>query len=82
MIKRYTTPLLFVLGLVVGSVATAVVAVADQPHMRNALTALYTAQSELTAASTNKAGHRVNALNDVNNAIVEVKAGIAAGGNY
>jgi len=84
-IKRYLAPLLFVLGLTVGSVCTAVVAIAasSQPHMQNALNALYTAQSELKVASTNKAGHRVNALNDVNSAIAEVKAGIAAGvGSY
>jgi hypothetical protein len=82
MIKRYLAPLLFVLGLVAGSAGTVVVATAAQPHMQNALNALYTAKNELDAASTNKAGHRVNAINYVNDAIAEVKAGIAAGGGY
>lgn len=82
MIKRYTMPLLFVLGLVAGSAGTAVVAIAAQPHMSNALNALYTARNELNAAATNKAGHRVNALNYVNEAISEVKAGMASANGY
>jgi hypothetical protein len=82
MIKRYSMPLLFVLGLVAGSVGTGVVALANQPHMQNALNALYTARNELNAAGTNKAGHRVNAINYVNDAISEVHQGIAAGNGY
>jgi hypothetical protein len=82
MIKRYTMPLLFVLGLVAGSVGTGVVALANQPHMQNALNALYTARTELTAAAQNKAGHRVNALNYVNDAISEVHAGMASANGY
>ena len=82
MIKRYTMPLLFVLGLVAGSVGTGVVAIASQPHMQNALSALYTARNELDAAGTNKQGHRMTAITYVNDAISEVKAGIAAGNGY
>lgn len=72
----------------VGAAAVALVAaisfaggcvVAAQPHMVNALNALQSARSELQEASTNKAGHRVNALRLVNEAIGEVQAGIAAG---
>jgi hypothetical protein len=81
-IKRYLTPLLFVLGLIIGSVSTAVVATAAQPHMQNALNSLYTAQNELNAASTNKGGHRASALNYISEAIQQVKYGIAAGGGY
>ena len=82
MIKRYSMPLLFVLGLVAGSVGTGVVALANQPHMQSALSALYTARNELNAAGTNKAGHRVNAINYVNDAIQEVRSGIAAANGY
>jgi hypothetical protein len=82
MIKRYSMPLLFVLGLVAGSVGTGVVALANQPHMQNALSALNTARNELTAAGTNKQGHRMNAINYINDAISEVRAGIAAGNGY
>ncbi len=53
--------------------------VAAQPHMYNALGALQNARSELQVAESNKAGHRVNALRLVNEAIGEVQAGIAAG---
>lgn len=53
--------------------------VAAQPHMYNALNALQSARSELEMASANKAGHKVNAIRLVNEAIGEVQAGIAAG---
>jgi hypothetical protein len=53
--------------------------VAAQPRMQNALGALQNARSELQMAESNKAGHRVNALRLVNEAIVEVQAGVAAG---
>jgi hypothetical protein len=53
--------------------------VAAQPHMYNALGALQNARSELQVAERDKAGHRVNALRLVNEAIGEVQAGIAAG---
>ncbi|MFI4935447.1 MAG: hypothetical protein ACHP7N_12555 [Caulobacterales bacterium] len=54
------------------------VAVASQPHMDAALADLQAAKGELQVAEANKAGHRVNALNLVNQAISEVQAGIAA----
>jgi hypothetical protein len=54
-------------------------AVAAQPHMQNAISALQTAKSELQVAEHNKGGHRAKALGLVNDAISEVNAGIAAG---
>jgi len=54
-------------------------AVAAQPHMQAALSALQTAKAELDAAIPDKAGHRVKAIALVNDAITEVRAGIAAG---
>ena len=53
------------------------IAQADQPHMEGALADLQTARGELIAATPDKGGHRVNALNLVNQAIGEVRAGIA-----
>jgi hypothetical protein len=50
---------------------------ANQPRMQAALAALTTARSELQAGATNKGGHRMKALELVNDAIVEVQAGIA-----
>lgn len=52
---------------------------AGQPYMQGALKALYNAQTSLNEAAHDKGGHRENALNLVNQAIEEVKAGIAVG---
>ncbi len=54
-------------------------AMAYQGHMWNALHALQNADAQLQAASPDKGGHRVNAINLVNQAIGEVQAGIAVG---
>ena len=53
------------------------IAQADQPHMQSALAELQSARGELQVAVPDKGGHRVNALNLVNQAIGEVRAGIA-----
>jgi hypothetical protein len=55
------------------------VALADQPHMQNALGDLDAAQSELQIALPDKGGHRVNAINLIGQAISEVNLGIQAG---
>jgi hypothetical protein len=54
-------------------------AIAAQPHMQAALSALQTAKAELEAAIADKGGHRVKAIALVNDAITEVHAGIQAG---
>jgi hypothetical protein len=59
------------LGVAIGQ------ATADQPRMHAALDALQMARAELYAANADKGGHRVNALRLVNEAIREVRAGIA-----
>jgi hypothetical protein len=66
-------------GLVAGGYV-AVRATAAQPHMVNALNALQTAKTELQAATPNKGGHREIAIDRVDQAINQVKLGIAAGG--
>jgi len=66
------------IGLALGGTVTGI-ALARQPHMYAARTDLRAAYGELQAASPDKAGHRVNAMNLVNQAIGEVNAGIAAG---
>jgi len=58
---------------------TAGYALAAQVHMQNALRALENARSQLQQALPDKAGHRVNAINLVDQAINETEAGIAAG---
>ena len=54
-------------------------AMAYQGHMWNALHALQNADNQLQMAAPDKGGHRVNAINLVNEAIGEVQAGIAVG---
>ena len=49
---------------------------ADQPHMVAAREHLRLAKIELEAADPDKGGHRVKALERVNDAIVEVDRGI------
>jgi hypothetical protein len=55
---------------------------AGQPHMQAALDALLSAESELSAAETDKGGHRVNALHATRNAIEETRAGISFARNH
>lgn len=50
----------------------------DQPNMRAALDQLNNAKANLEAASNDKGGHRVKAIEYVDKAISEVKDGIAA----
>jgi hypothetical protein len=47
-----------------------------QPHMREAMTALRSAERHLTQATGDKGGHRVRAINLVRQAESEVQAGI------
>lgn len=69
---------LFLGGILSGTVLTGAV-MASQPHMQAALQNLYAARQQLNAATPDKAGHRVKAINLVNQAISETKEGIAAG---
>jgi hypothetical protein len=54
--------------------------VPDQPHMKAALDYLNAAKASLEAAKANKNGHRVKAIKLVNQAISEVKIGMAYAG--
>jgi hypothetical protein len=51
----------------------------DQPHMQAALEYLRSAKSDLEHATSDKGGHRVNAIKLVDQAIDETKKGIEAG---
>jgi hypothetical protein len=55
------------------------IAVAGQPDMQGALTALENAQNHLRKVTQNKDGHAAAARNLVEQAIAEVQAGIAYG---
>ncbi|KGF71740.1 hypothetical protein DO97_15780 [Neosynechococcus sphagnicola sy1] len=73
----------WLLSLLIGSLAVgsfvAGRATADQPRMRNALSFLQQAKAELSAATGNKGGHRVKAIDLVNQAITQVRYGIQDG---
>ena len=55
---------------------------ADQGHMERALNALFNARYELSQASHDKGGHRVNAIALINQAIQKVRQGIAVGASH
>jgi hypothetical protein len=61
------------------SALTTVPAEADQPHMDAALSDLQAALSQLEAATPDKGGHRVKAMELVREAISQTNEGIAVG---
>ncbi len=65
-----------VVGVLLLLCASATVGYADQPYMQAARTNLQQARAQLQAATRNKAGHRVKALEYVDAALSEVNAGI------
>lgn len=52
-------------------------AIGAQPHMEASIGLLQSARVELARATPNKGGHREKALNLIDAAIAEVRAGIA-----
>lgn len=64
-------------GALVLSLATPPATSAPQPMMKAALASLNKAKNQLEKATPDKGGHRVKAMELVNQAIDEVKAGIA-----
>lgn len=72
--------LTFTVGILLSSgILIQTVHAANQPHMVNALDNLKSARHQLEIAETDKGGHRQTAIGIIDNAIAEVKAGIAAG---
>jgi hypothetical protein len=55
-------------------------AVGAQPHMNESIALLQSARGELQAATPNKGGHRERAMALIDQAIGEVRAGIAFAG--
>ena len=55
-------------------------AIGAQPHMTESIALLQSARGELAAATPNKGGHRERALSLIDQAIGEVRAGIAFAG--
>ena len=55
-------------------------AIGAQPHMGESIGFLQSARGELAAATPNKGGHRERAMGLIDQAIAEVRAGIAFAG--
>jgi len=70
------------LGAVIASSMGIGYAIGAQPHMTESMSLLQSARAELVKATPNKGGHRERALGLIDQAIGEVRAGIAfaAGG--
>lgn len=68
------------LGVAFGGQALITKAVANQPQMAAALEQLRGARASLQAAEHNKGGHREAAIGLIDQAIEQVKAGIAFAG--
>jgi methylthioribose-1-phosphate isomerase len=70
-------------ALLIGLLASGVIAMqnaqANQPHMESALQSLENARAQLNEAERDKGGHRTKAVKLINEAIEQVKAGIADG---
>jgi hypothetical protein len=77
-------PTTFARKLVLGTAIAASMgigyAIGAQPHMVETIGFLQSARSELAAATPNKGGHRERALGLIDQAISEVRAGIAFAG--
>jgi hypothetical protein len=79
MIRKHSK--LILVAMVSMAMGWTAAAIADQPHMRSALSALQTARAELNAATSNKGGHRERAIDLVERAISQTRDGMAYAGN-
>jgi hypothetical protein len=68
------------LGTVIAASMGIGYAIGAQPHMTATIGLLQTARAELAAAIPNKGGHRERGLGLIDQAIAEVRAGIAFAG--
>ncbi len=68
------------LGTVVAASMGIGYAIGAQPHMTASISLLQSARGELVAATPNKGGHRERAIGLIDQAISEVRAGIAFAG--
>jgi hypothetical protein len=71
-------------AMLLGAAITASVgvgyAIGAQPHMNEGIALMQSARGELQAATPNKGGHRERAMGLIDQAIAEVRAGIAFAG--
>jgi hypothetical protein len=74
------------IGLGAAAMATGIgfagLAQGNQPHMQRAIADLQAARAELNAAERDKGGHRTTAVGLIDQAIGEVRAGMAVADGY
>jgi hypothetical protein len=70
------------LAVVVATSMAAGYAIGAQPHMDAAIGLLRNARAELGAATPNKGGHRAKAIGLIDQAIEQVRAGMAFGASH
>lgn len=78
--RRAAGKLIAAAAVAMPALAVSETAAAVEPNMQNALQALESAHDWLQRATPNKGGHRERALRAVEQAINEVRAGIAYSG--
>jgi hypothetical protein len=69
-----------ILGVAIAASMGIGYAIGAQPHMVESIAMLQSARGELVAATPNKGGHRERAITLIDQAISEVRAGIAFAG--
>ncbi len=79
MSRIFTAGRLFAAAAIVSSLGIGY-AIGAQPHMTATIALLQQARAELTAALPNKGGHRERALGLIDQAITQVREGIAFAG--
>jgi hypothetical protein len=74
---RTSLPRSLALGAAIAASIGVGYAIGAQPHMDESVALLQSARTELAKAEPNKGGHREKALGLIDQAITEVRAGIA-----
>jgi hypothetical protein len=74
---RTSLPRSLTLGAAIAASIGVGYAIGAQPHMDESVALLQSARTELAKAEPNKGGHREKALGLIDQAITEVRAGIA-----
>ena len=80
--RRLAWPAFFLAGMFFGSILTPAAQSYPQPMMHTALQNLNAAYTNLQNAAADKGGYRVKAMADIQDAILNVKAGIRWANNH
>ena len=78
--RTFSTARIALLGAIIATSVGIGYAIGAQPHMAESIVLLQSARGELQAAMPNKGGHRERAIGLIDQAIGEVRAGIAFAG--